>query len=92
VKSGEGVYGLQRAFIVAGAGALIMSLWKVERRSNASTHDGFLCELAQITRQAESIQASTIDVNANLEEPYYWGAFVMMGCNWGPWSVVDGPW
>jgi len=69
-------YGLQRAFIVAGAGALIMSLWKVDDAATQALMTGFYANWLKITRQAESIQASTIDVNANSKEPYYWGAFV----------------
>ena len=33
IKAGEGVFGLRRAFQVAGARTVIMSLWSVEDRS-----------------------------------------------------------
>jgi CHAT domain-containing protein len=69
VKNGEGVYGLQRGFIVAGARHLLMSLWKVD-------------DLATRILMEEFYKAwlGTGDaLRKDYPHPYYWGAFVLFG-------------
>jgi CHAT domain-containing protein len=41
IQAGEGVFGLRRAFIVAGAKTLVMSLWKVPDLATAFLMDRF---------------------------------------------------
>ena len=42
VKLGQGVYGLRRAFVVAGAETVVMSLWKVNDETTRAADGGLL--------------------------------------------------
>jgi hypothetical protein len=63
VEAGEGVFGLRRAFQMAGAGTLIMSLWSVEdesaRQWMRALYEG---RLVKKLSTAESVRAASLEV------------------------------
>ena len=77
VKGSEGVYGLQRAFKIAGAKHLIMSLWQVPDKETKEFMEQFYTSyLAQ-----GDIKTALISAQNRMKQkysPYYWGAFVLM--------------
>jgi CHAT domain-containing protein len=79
VKAGEGVYGLQRAFLVAGAHALIMSLWKVDDAATQMLMTNFYTNWIKSGNKLKAFKQAQTQLMAKYKEPYYWGAFVMMG-------------
>jgi CHAT domain-containing protein len=79
VKSGEGVYGLQRAFQVAGADALIMSLWKVDDAATQQLMTNFYTNWLKLGNKQKAFKQAQLQLMTKYKEPYYWGAFVMMG-------------
>ena len=79
VKAGEGVYGLQRAFLVAGADALIMSLWKVDDAATQQLMTNFYTQWLKLGNKQKAFKQAQLQLMAKYKEPYYWGAFVMMG-------------
>lgn len=79
VKAGEGVYGLQRAFLVAGANALIMSLWKVDDAATQLLMTNFYTNWTKTGNKAKAFKQAQLQLMTKYKEPYYWGAFVMMG-------------
>lgn len=79
IKSGEGVYGLQRAFQVAGAEALIMSLWKVDDAATQMLMTNFYNNWIKLGNKQKAFKQAQLQLMAKYKEPYYWGAFVMMG-------------
>jgi CHAT domain-containing protein len=79
VKNGEGVYGLQRAFLVAGADALIMSLWKVDDAATQQLMTNFYTNWIKLGNKQKAFKQAQLQLMAKFKEPYYWGAFVMMG-------------
>ncbi len=79
VKAGEGVYGLQRAFLVAGADALIMSLWKVDDAATQQLMKNFYTNWIKIGNKPKAFKQAQLQLMAQYKEPYFWGAFIMMG-------------
>jgi CHAT domain-containing protein/tetratricopeptide (TPR) repeat protein len=79
IKSGEGVYGLQRAFQVAGADALIMSLWKVDDAATQMLMTNFYNNWIKLGNKQKAFKQAQLQLMTKYKDPYYWGAFVMMG-------------
>ncbi len=78
IKAGEGVYGLQRAFIAAGADAIIMSLWKVDDAATQQLMNNFYTNWLKTGDREKSFKQAQQQLMTKFKEPYYWGAFVMM--------------
>jgi CHAT domain-containing protein len=86
VKSGEGVFGLRRAFTQAGAKSLVMSLWKVPDRETKELMVEFYRNIksgtmnrCQALRQAILKEKEIVRERYGHDNPRYWGAFVFMG-------------
>jgi CHAT domain-containing protein len=78
VKNGEGVYGLQRAFQVAGCQAIIMSLWKVNDEVTQKLITTFLKNYLLYKDKEKAFKLAMIEIKKVYKEPYYWAAFVLV--------------
>ena len=79
ISNGEGVYGLQRAFLVAGAKVLIMSLFKVDDQATQKLILNFYTKWLQTGELRKSFIESKKELRVEYEEPINWGSFIMMG-------------
>ena len=78
VKAGEGVYGLQRAFQLAGAKSTIMSLWQVSDEATAKLMTYFYRNWSQTQNVNESFRKAQAQLKKEYPEPYFWGAFILI--------------
>ncbi|MCZ8215628.1 MAG: CHAT domain-containing protein, partial [Cyclobacteriaceae bacterium] len=79
VRNGEGVYGLQRSFLVAGSKAVMMSLWQVDDQATQELMIKFYTEWLNTGNQQEAFRQAQIAMKTKFSDPYFWGAFVMIG-------------
>jgi CHAT domain-containing protein len=78
IRNGEGVYGLQRAIIVAGANNLLMSLWKVDDNATTELMTSLYSELRS-RGNVEAFRQAQLNLRKKYPHPFYWGAFIMLG-------------
>jgi CHAT domain-containing protein len=78
-KIGEGVYGLQRAFRVAGAKSLIMSLFKVDDAATQRLMELFYSRWLQNGNKREAFTYAKKELRKDYPSPKFWGAFIMVG-------------
>jgi CHAT domain-containing protein len=79
VANGEGVYGLQRAFLVAGAKVLIMSMFKVDDDATQKLILNFYKKWLATNNLRQSFVNAKKELRIEYPEPIYWGAFMMIG-------------
>lgn len=76
--SGEGVFGLQRGFKLAGANSLLMSLWKVDDEATKILMVEFYKNLLEGKNKREALHIAQQTLRNTHPEPEYWAGFILL--------------
>ncbi len=79
---GEGLVGLTRGFMYAGAERVVASLWQVDDQATAKLMRHFYCGmLKEGLRPAAALRSAQIEMSksSRWSAPYYWAGFVIQG-------------
>jgi CHAT domain-containing protein len=89
VVVGEGVYGLRRALVIAGAESQLVSLWEVDDEATRELMEAYYARLAAGEGRSEALRRVQLEMLGSEEysHPYYWASFIPIGA-WGP---IEGP-
>jgi CHAT domain-containing protein/Tfp pilus assembly protein PilF len=79
---GEGMVGLTRGFMYAGAPRVLVSLWNVSDRATADLMGSLYSKMLRRGQTpAAALRAAQVEMwkNQRWRSPYYWAAFVLQG-------------
>jgi len=82
MAKGEGLIGLARGFLYAGAANLLVSLWQVNDASTANLMIDFYRNMLEGKNKAEALRLAKlrmIERHAKYARPYHWAPFVLIG-------------
>lgn len=78
IQQGEGVFGLQRSFLVAGADAIIMSLYQVSDEVTQKLMVAFYNNWVSGQDKRTAFNNAQKTIKKEYKDPIYWGAFTMI--------------
>ncbi|MFQ5767726.1 MAG: CHAT domain-containing protein, partial [Acidobacteriota bacterium] len=93
VSRAEGMVGLARAFLVAGARNVLVSMWPVDDRASGRLMESFYRALKEGRTLPQSLRRAKLDLlretvvdtvvsggeRVSLAHPYFWAAYVQVG-------------
>jgi CHAT domain-containing protein/tetratricopeptide (TPR) repeat protein len=81
VQSGEGVYGLRRAFTLAGAQSQVMTLWRVDDEATKDLMVNYYQRLARGEGRGEALRQAQLAMlrSQNYAHPKYWSGMIPAG-------------
>lgn len=77
-QGADGVYGLQRAFKIAGANSIIMSLWEVNDEATELMMTQFYSSLFSGKSKRDSFEVAVSATRKRFDNPEYWAAFILL--------------
>jgi CHAT domain-containing protein len=88
VKNGEGVYGLRRALVLAGAETLVMSLWPVSDYITRELMTNYYKNLKQGMGRGAALRQVQLEMlkHQDRQHPFYWASFIQSG----EWANLNG--
>ena len=91
LRTGEGLVGLTRAFMYAGADSVVVSLWNVLDQSTSMLMQRFHQRLKDGESKAEALRQAKLDImkesvklkatgtHESLASPFFWAPFILVG-------------
>jgi tetratricopeptide (TPR) repeat protein len=88
ILNGEGVYGLRRAFVIAGAESQMVSLWRVNDEASAELMGKYYQLLKEGRDRSEALRQVQLEMirSSDYSNPYFWSAFIFSG----DWRKMEG--
>ncbi len=79
VQPGQGVYGLRRSLVVAGAETVVMSLWKVNDDSTRRLMESYYRNLLAGQGRASALREAMRSLRESRPHPHHWAPFIALG-------------
>jgi CHAT domain-containing protein len=77
--TGDGVFGLPRAFLYAGAASVVASLWDISDRATVFFMERFYAELLRTSDKAGALRAAQMATRQRYPHPALWAPFILIG-------------
>ena len=87
IKNGEGVYGLRRAIVLAGAESQVMSLWQVSDQATRDLMVAYYQQLKMGQGRGEGLRTVQLKMlrTRQRRHPFYWASFIQSGA----WTSIE---